>query len=193
MKRFVTAALIVTAAVIMTAGIAAAQTMGPGGTGYEGRGGYGAPGGEGWFCPYCGTWHGDARRGPGSGRGSGMMGPGYDYGRGSGMMGRGSGMMHRRGGEGYGSRGWQGRQGYAPGRGPGYGYRSSEEPLGKEEARGIVERYLDTSRNPNLKVGEVEEKDEVFEAEIVTRKGEELVDRVQIDRRTGWMRSVYDR
>jgi hypothetical protein len=111
-------------------------------------------------------------------------------------MGYGPGMMQRWEGRGYG-RGWQAlqgdQQGYAPGRGPGYGYRRPEEPLGSEEARGILERYLETSRNPNLKVGELEEKEDVFEAEIVTRKGEDLVDRVQIDRQTGWMRSVYDR
>ena len=176
MKRSMTAVLLVTATVVLAAGIASAQSAGPGTTGYEGGGGYGAPRGEGWFCPYCGTWHGDA------GRGAGGMELGFPHGRGSGMMGHGPGMMRR----------WDGG-GYAPGRGPGYGYRRPDEPLGKEEARDILRRYLDTSRNPNLKVGEVEEKGDVFEAEIVTRKGEALVDRVQIDRRTGWMRSVYDR
>lgn len=183
MKSSVKITLILTTAMLLAAGIASAQPMGPGMMGYGARGGYNAPQGQGWFCPYCGTWHSDAQRGPGRGMGPGMMGPGY---------GRSPGMMQRWDHGGYGSRGWQGQQGYAPGRGPGYGYRGPEEPLGKEEARGVAQRYLDASRNPNLKVGEIEEKDDVFEAEILTRKGGDLVDRVQIDRRTGWMRSVYE-
>ena len=48
------------------------------------------------------------------------------------------------------------------------------------------------SLQPNLKIGKIEEKDDVFEAEIVTRKEGDLVDRVQSDRRTGWMRSAYE-
>ena len=212
MKHVWIGILIVTIAVL-AAGAASAQTMGPGG-----QGGYEQPAGQGWFCPYCGSGRGYTGGGPGWGRGSGMMGPGmmgpgygyggrggmmggqgpgYGYGGRGGMMGgQGPGMMHRwgGGGSGYGpmQRGWQGDQGYAPGRGPGYGYQGPEEPLDKEGARGIVERYLSSSRNPNLKVGEIEEKDDVFEAEIVTRKGGDLVDRVQIDRQTGWMRSVYE-
>ena len=197
MKNFMKTALFISAVLVFTAGIASAQTRGPGmmgpgsGSGY----GYAPPQGQGWFCPYCGAWHAEGRQGggPGWGMGPGMMGPGYGYGRGGGMMGPGPGMMHRWGG-GYGPmhRGWQGDRGYAPGRGRGYGYQGPEEPLDKDEARGIVERYLNSSRNPNLKVGKIVEKEDVFEAEIVTRKGGDLVDRVQIDRRTGWMRSVYE-
>lgn len=184
MKNFVKAALFISAVLLFTAGIASAQTRGPGS-----GGGYAPPQGQGWFCPYCGAWHGNERQGgPGWGMGPGMMGRGYGYG--------GPEMMQRWGGGEYGygpmHRGWQGERGYAPGRGPGYGYQGPEESLDKEGARGIVERYLNSSRNPNLKVGKIEEKEDVFEAEIVTRKGGDLVDRVQIDRQTGWMRSVYE-
>jgi len=181
-------ALLIATIVLLAAGPALAQTMGPGG-----QGGYPPPEGQGWFCPYCGAGQG---YGGGRGMGPGMMGPGYGYGGRGGMRGHGPGMMQRWRGGGYGygpmHRGWQGEQRYAPGRGPGYGYRGPEEPLDKEGARGIVEQYLSSSRNPNLKVGEIEEKGDVFEAEIVTQKGDDLVDRVQIDRQTGWMRSVYE-
>lgn len=198
MKHFVQAVLFIGTVMVFTAGIASAQTMGPGMMGPGSGGGYASPQGQGWFCPYCGAWHGNERQGggPGWGMAPGMMGPGYGYGRGGGMMGPGPGMMQRRGGGEYGygpmPRGLQGGRGYAPGRGPGYGYQGPEEPLDKEGARGIVEQYLGSSRNPNLKVGEIKEKDDVFEAEVVTRKAGDLVDRVQIDRQTGWMRSVYE-
>lgn len=189
MKKAWIGALLIATVVMLAAGPTLAQTMGLGG-----QGGYLPPAGQSWFCPYCGAGQGYQGGGPGRGMGSGTMGPGYGYDGRGGMMGYGPGMMHRWGGEGYGPmhRGWQGNQGYAPGRGPGYGYRGPEEPLDKAGARGIVERYLSSSRNPNLKVGEIEEKGDVFEAEIVTRKGGDLVDRVQIDRQTGWMRSVYE-
>jgi hypothetical protein len=74
--------------------------------------------------------------------------------------------------------------------GPRYGRTDRE--LGSEEARGMVQEYLDMSRNPNLKIGEIEDKGNVFEAEIRTKKAGDLVDRIQIDKRTAWMRSVYD-
>jgi hypothetical protein len=45
-------------------------------------------------------------------------------------------------------------------------------------------------RNPNLKVGEIEDKGYVFEAEILT-KDNSLVDKILVDKRTGWMRSIY--
>ncbi len=192
MKNVVKAALLIGTVLVFTVGIASAQTRGPGMMDPDSGGGYGyaPPQGQGWFCPYCGARHGQGNQGASPGWG---MGSGYGYG-GGGMMGRrGAGMMQRWGGD-YGPmhRGWQGAPQYAPGRGPGYGYQGPEEPLNMEEARSIVERYLYSSRNPNLKVGEIDEKDEVFEADIVTRKEGDLVDRVQIDRRTGWMRSVYE-
>ncbi len=192
MKHSLQTALFLFAAALLWAGAASAQSMGPGMMGPEGWGGYGPPQGQGWFCPYCGSWHGEGGRG--YGRGPGMMGPGSGYGRGSGMTGQGPGMMQRWGRGGYGRmhRGWPQDQQYAPGRGPGYGYHRPDEPLNREEARQTLERYLETSRNPNLKIGDITEKDGTFEAEIVTRKAGDLVDRVQIDRRTGWMRSVYD-
>lgn len=146
-----------------------------------------APSGEGWFCPWCG-------RGPeygpeyepgmpyGYGRGPGMH-RGYGYGRGPGMhrgygYGHGPGMMHR---------------GYGPGRGYGYRpeqYGQQQRQFNKDEAESMVENYLRSSRNPNLKVGEVKEEDDHYEVNIVTKDGS-LVDKFMVDKSTGWMRSIY--
>lgn len=176
MKRGVTIGLFVV--VLLSAAAVASAQSGPG----TWRG-YG-PEGQGWFCPYCGAFHG-YRGGmePGA-----PIGPGWTYGMEGHMRphwgGMGPGMMHRWGGMGPGrmSRHWYGA--------PDYGQARRE--LGKEEARDMVQEYLDTSRNPNLKVGEIEDKGRVFEAEILTKQKEDLVDRIQIHKRTAWMRSVYE-
>lgn len=137
---------------------------------------------QGWsYCPYCGGRF-DDRRGYG-------MGPGYDphpdY-RGRGQYRMGPGMM----GPGY------GRHGMGPGMGPGYRYPDDErfleyrEPLKKENAEEQVKTMLERSRNPNLKVGDIQEKEGSFEIDILT-KGGDLVDKMQVDKQTGLMRSVY--
>ena len=134
---------------------------------YGGSSGYGQDGG--WsYCPYCGS----DMRGRGSyPMGPGMMGPGY------------------------------GRQGMGPGMmGPDYGrpydypndrrYPRNQEPLEKEDAQKEVEDMLRQSRNPNLKPGDIEEKDRYFVVDILTNDGS-LVDKMQIDKETGMMRSIY--
>lgn len=149
--------------------------------------GQGTPPGEGWFCPYCGTWHGNRGMTPGS-----QMGPGWGYGMGSSMTpgwgSHGPGMMHRWGGMGSGMmrRHWYGAPDYRRYQG------RQDHPLEKEEARQMIQEYLDLSHNPNLEIGGIEDKGRVFEAEIVTKEQKDLVDRLQIDKRTAWMRSVYE-
>ena len=54
----------------------------------------------------------------------------------------------------------------------------------------MVKNYLASVRNPNLKLGKIEEKGSVFEADIVT-KDNSLADKILIDKNTGWMRSAY--
>jgi hypothetical protein len=107
------------------------------------------------------------------------------YGMGPGMMrgrGMGPGMM------GPGMRGW--------GMGPDYGYQYGpqyhrpQKPLEEKDAKVILENYLKSTRNPNLKLGRIEDKGDDFEAEILTQK-DSLVDKILIDKNTGWMRSVY--
>jgi hypothetical protein len=97
--------------------------------------------------------------------GPGMMGPGYGYGMGPGMMG--------------------------PGYGYGPQYQGPGKPLEEKDAKEEVENYLQSSRNPNLKLGEMKDKGSYFEADIVTKKGNSLVDKIYVDKNTGWMRSIY--
>jgi len=95
-----------------------------------------------------------------------MMGPGY---------GRGPGMMHRD---------W--------GRGPQYGpqYQQPQKPLEEKEVKEMLGNYLKSTRNPNLKLGNIEDKGSYFEAEILT-KDDSLADKIAVDKTTGWMRSIY--
>jgi hypothetical protein len=160
----------------------------------------------GWnFCPYCGSPLGP---GGGYGMGPGMMGPGMmgrGYGMGPGMMG--PGMMGRGYGMGYGmmgpgmmGRGYgmgpgmmgPGMMGRGWGMGPQYGpqYQQQQKPMEEKDAREILENYLRSTRNPNLKLGKVIEKGNYFEAEILT-KDNSLVDKIIVDKYSGWMRSIY--
>lgn len=138
-----------------------------------------APAGQqGWYCPYCGAYQGD-----GWNMGPGMMGSGWHhgYGMGPGMMGSGQ------------QRGY----GMGPGMmGPGYGYgpqyrQPQQKPLEKEQAEAIVEDYLKSTHNPNLKLGGIKDEGQYFEAEIVTKNNNSLVDMIIVDKDTGWMRSAY--
>jgi hypothetical protein len=98
--------------------------------------------------------------------GPGMMGPGY---------GRDPGMMHRD---------WD--------RGPQYGpqYQQPQKPLEEKDIKDMLENYLKSTRNPNLKLGKIEDKESYFEAEILT-KDDSLADKIAVDKTTGWMRSIY--
>ncbi|HPI94063.1 MAG TPA: hypothetical protein PLT09_10370 [Deltaproteobacteria bacterium] len=99
------------------------------------------------------------------------MGPGMMYGRRGGGYGWGPGGMM---GPGYGYRGWRGTAG----------------PVDKDQAKLLMERYIASTGNPNLKLGKIMDKDTYYEAEIVTKNGS-LVDKLMVDKQTGWIRSVY--
>jgi hypothetical protein len=158
------------------------------------------------YCPYCGNYIG-----PGYGMGPWMMGRGHGgYGMGPWMMGRGHGgygmgpWMMGRGYGGYGMGPWmmgRGDSGYGM-MGPGYGYeywpqydygpqsQRFSKPLDKDRAKQEVESYLKSTRNPNLKIGEIEEKGNDYELNIETKDGS-LVDKILVSKQTGWMRSAY--
>ena len=143
------------------------------GLGMMGSEGYGE-----WnYCPYCGTPLGPRMMGPGYGMGPGMMGPGYrrGYRMGPHGWGMGPGMMHRD---------W--------GRDPQYGpqYQQPRKPLEEKDVKEMLENYLKSTRNPNLKLGNIEDKGSYFEAEILTRD-DSLADKIAVDKTTGWMRSIY--
>ena len=157
----------------------------------EGNAQMGPEGSEEWnYCPYCGGYIGPETPASGYGRGPGMRG--RDYGRGHGRMdrrrGMGPGMMGPGHGRGPGSmhRGW-GRESGAP-----YGpqYQPPREPLKEKDAKEMVENYVRSTRNPNLKMGTITEKDTHFEVEILTKDGS-LADNLAVDKTTGWMRSIY--
>ena len=50
--------------------------------------------------------------------------------------------------------------------------------------------YLESTKNPNLKLGKIKDKGDVYEAEIVTQEGS-LVDKILVYKQTGRMRSIY--
>jgi hypothetical protein len=113
------------------------------------------------------------------------MGHGYGYSRGWGM---GRGMM---GGHGYGmGPGMMGGDYYGTGRGYGRQYPSSGKAIDAKEAETMMNDYLKSSRNPNLKLGKIKDAGNTFEAEILTKKND-LVDKVYIDKRTGQIWSAY--
>ena len=101
-------------------------------------------------------------------------------------------MMGGYGGHGMGPGMMGGYGGY--GTGPGYGYgRQSQQtgkPIDAKEAEAMMNDYLKSSRNPNLKLGKIKDVGSSFEAEILT-KNNDLVDRVHIDKATGNIRSAY--
>lgn len=123
------------------------------------------------------------------------MGHGYGYSRGFGMMGgsgygMGPGMM---GGAGYGmGPGMMGGDdsGYGTGRGYGRPFQATGKPMDAKEAEAMMNDYLKSTRNPNLKLGKIKDVEGAFEAEILTQKND-LVDRVLIEKQTGSVRSAY--
>jgi hypothetical protein len=127
--------------------------------------------GGGWsYCPYCGARFDDRGRG-GHHMDSWMMGPGY------GRRGMGPGMMNPR---------YDRRYDYPDDP----RYRPNQKPLEKDEAKEQVEDMLKRSRNPNLKLGDIEDKENYYVVDILTKDGS-LVDKMQVHKKTGMMRSVY--
>ncbi len=105
----------------------------------------------------------------GSGQGTGWYCP---------WMGRGPGMQKGQGG-------W-----YCPWMDPQTGSPVAKpgQPLSADQAKAMVEQHI--SGNPNLKAGKVSEKDGVYEVDVVTKEGS-LVDKIQVNKQTGWFRSAY--
>ena len=68
--------------------------------------------------------------------------------------------------------------------------RKIQIPITIDQAKSILERYIVFSGNPNIRLGKITEQDNYFEAEIITKDGS-LVDKILVDKDTGWMRSAY--
>ncbi len=119
---------------------------------------------------------GGSGMGPGmTGRGmmgGGMMGGGYGFG--PGMMGVTPGGMKRS----------------FLGACEGTPYVRPDRPVTMPEAKVLLEDCIRSTHNPNLKLGAIKDKGTDYEAEIQTKSGM-LVDRILMDKKTGWMRSAY--
>ena len=83
-----------------------------------------------------------------------------------------------------------GNYGYGTGHGYGRHYQSTGKAINVKEAETMMKDYLKSSRNPNLKLGKIKDAGDSFEAEILTKKND-LVDRVHIDKATGYISSAY--
>jgi len=71
-----------------------------------------------------------------------------------------------------------------------HGGVSQGQPMNQDQAKILVEDYLTSTRNPNLRLGDIFEEADFFEAEITTRTGD-LVDRIRVDKKTGKVQSAY--
>lgn len=60
----------------------------------------------------------------------------------------------------------------------------------EDTAKEIVENSF--TRNPNLKIGKVEQTEDGFKVQVVTKKGEALVDRLLVEKETGRVYRVYE-
>lgn len=102
----------------------------------------------------------------------------------------GPGMMWNRGD-------WDDYHGWGPrgmmGPGPGYNsrnYNRNGEAITLDQARTLVQNRLTAIGNPNLKEGKSTDKGKYFEVEVVTKDGS-LVDKLTVEKQSGWMRSAY--
>ncbi len=106
----------------------------------------------------------------GSGMGRGM-GPGGQGGWMNCPMMQGGGMMHQHGG---------------------MGATQPGKPLTEDQAKTMVQNYIQSMNNPNLKLGKVTEEKgkDYYVVDIVTQEGS-LADKIHVNKNTGWFRSAY--
>lgn len=78
----------------------------------------------------------------------------------------------------------------------GYHHRQSgqmtgekEQPLTKADAEQMLINFY-IQDNKNLKIGQLVDKGDYFDATIVTKKEGALVERIDIDKKTGWFRKM---
>ena len=127
-----------------------------------------------------------------------IVGTGYGLARAHNSGGGGYGWGHM--GSDYGHMGYQGNMmgGYfgATGYGVGQGYCGSTTTearvdLTEKDAEELI-AYRITRSNPNLKVGKVKSTEDGFEVQVVTKKGEALVDRLLVEKDTGRIYRVLE-
>jgi len=69
-------------------------------------------------------------------------------------------------------------------------YRQFVNPIDKKDAHALVQNYLDSTNNPNLKVGPEIDKGTGYEFDVVT-KDNSLVDRLLVSKDTAEIHSAY--
>ncbi len=112
---------------------------------------------------------------------SGQSGYGWSH------MGSDYGHMNYRGGMmDYGATGYGIDQGYC-----GSTTTEAKVDLTEKDAEELI-AYRITRSNPNLKVGKVKSTKDGFEVQVVTKKGEALVDRLLVEKDTGRIYRVYE-
>jgi hypothetical protein len=109
-----------------------------------------------------------------SGSGWGHMGADYGH------MGNQGNMM------GYDSRTYGADQGYC-----GTTATEAKVNLTEKDAKELI-AYRFTQNNPNLEVGKVKGTEDGFEVQVVTKKGNALVDRLLVEKDTGRIYRVYE-
>ncbi|RMG61358.1 MAG: hypothetical protein D6722_19800, partial [Bacteroidetes bacterium] len=126
-----------------------------------------------WFCPWCKPGAGSMKRGMHHGEKMGCpMGckrGGTHHGKGRGGMGMHGGMRHR----GMHQRGYGKMGGDIPG-----------QTVDQAKAKSLLADFVQSTGNPNIKVGDITDSGNVFTGSIVTQEGS-LVDTVIIDKATG--------
>lgn len=67
-------------------------------------------------------------------------------------------------------------------------HKGQMQVTSKDQVEMLLEHHV--TKNPNLKIGQITEKEDVFEAEIVTKDGS-LVKKMIVDKNTGWVKKEY--
>jgi hypothetical protein len=74
--------------------------------------------------------------------------------------------------------------------GPGVAIQNLPRDLSVTDVQNMLQSHLSWMGNPNLKLGEVKEQDkDTITADLTTQDGS-LVDRLEVNRHTGWLRPL---
>lgn len=71
---------------------------------------------------------------------------------------------------------------------PQAGAQKWQTPIDQQEAKAILQNYVNALNDPNVKLGTVNEKDKFFEADI--RMDGRTVEKVRVDKQTGAVRTA---
>ncbi|MFH1146760.1 MAG: hypothetical protein V1736_03550 [Pseudomonadota bacterium] len=68
---------------------------------------------------------------------------------------------------------------------PQAGAQRWQAPIDQEEAKAILQNYVSALNDPNLKLGDLNEKGKFFEADIRATDSNKTVEKVRVDKQTG--------